>query len=54
MPKGVIRAFGILKKSAAKVNNTFGLDDKVAEAIQKAADDVIAGNLDGNFPLVVW
>ncbi|OXU22801.1 hypothetical protein TSAR_004605 [Trichomalopsis sarcophagae] len=55
MPKGVIVAMGILKKAAAEVNKEFGLDAKVADAISKAADDVISGKLyDDHFPLVIW
>ncbi|CAD6241343.1 GSCOCG00002669001-RA-CDS [Cotesia congregata] len=41
MPYRVIVAMGILKKAAAEVNKEFGLDPKVADAISKAADDVI-------------
>jgi fumarate hydratase class II len=40
MPEPLIRAFGVLKKAAATVNMTYGLDPKVGEAIQKAADEV--------------
>ncbi|KAL7291156.1 fumarate hydratase, mitochondrial-like [Trichogramma pretiosum] len=55
MPKGVIQAMGILKKAAAEVNKEFGLDPKLADAISKAADDVISGKLyDDHFPLVIW
>lgn len=55
MPKPLITAFGVLKRSAAVVNmHIAGLDKKVGNAIVKAADEVIAGKLDGNFPLVVW
>jgi fumarate hydratase class II len=55
MPKPLITAFGILKRSAAKVNmDIAGLDKKIGDAIIKAADEVIDGKLDGNFPLVVW
>jgi len=50
----VIKAFGILKKAAAKSNIAFGLDEKKADAIMKAADEVIQGKLDDHFPLVVW
>ena len=50
----VIKAFGILKKAAAKSNLAFGLDEKKADAIMKAADEVIQGKLDDHFPLVVW
>lgn len=38
MPTPIIRAFGILKKCAAKVNQSYGLDPKVASAIIQAAD----------------
>jgi len=55
MPLPVIKAFGVLKKAAAEVNMEFGLDPKVAEAISKAADEVIDGSLyDDHFPLVIW
>ena len=55
MPKPLITAFGVLKRSAAVVNMQLGvLDKKIGDAIVKAADEVIDGKLDGNFPLVVW
>lgn len=54
MPTPIIRAFGVLKKCAAKVNQNYGLDPKVAGAIIQAADEVIQGKLDDHFPLVVW
>ncbi|KAI3385776.1 hypothetical protein SNEBB_000415 [Seison nebaliae] len=54
MPIQVIRAFGILKKSCAIANKDFGLDQKIANAIMEAADEVIKGDLDSHFPLVVW
>ena len=40
MPEPLIKAFGVLKKAAAQVNATYGLDEKVAKAIQDAADEV--------------
>jgi aspartate ammonia-lyase len=40
MPEPLIKAFGVLKKAAAQVNATYGLDEKVAKAIQEAADEV--------------
>lgn len=40
MPEPLIRAFGVLKKAAATVNMTYGMDATVGEAIQKAADEV--------------
>lgn len=55
MPVELIRAFGVLKKASALVNADLGLlDPKKAELIAKACDDVIDGNLDDHFPLVVW
>merc|ERR1719330_1677640 len=55
MPKPVIKAFGVLKKAAAEVNTEFGLDPVIADAISKAADEVISGELyDDHFPLVIW
>jgi fumarate hydratase, class II len=44
----------VLKKAASIVNITYGLDPKVGEAIQQAADDVISGKLYDHFPLVVF
>jgi fumarate hydratase class II len=51
----VIRALGLLKKAAALANGELGqlAQDKV-DLIARAADDVIAGDLDDEFPLVVW
>lgn len=55
MPKEIIRAFAILKKSAAISNQKLGkLSDEKAEAIIQAANEVLDGQLDDNFPLVVW
>ncbi|RKX26531.1 MAG: class II fumarate hydratase [Candidatus Zixiibacteriota bacterium] len=55
MPRELIRALGILKKAAAKVNVELGLLPKEkGELIIKAADEVIEGKLDEHFPLVVW
>jgi len=51
----LIRAYGILKKAAASVNEKAGkLDSKLAGVIREASDEVIDGNLDDHFPLVVW
>lgn len=51
----MIRALGIVKKCAAKTNAELGVltQDKM-ELISKAADEVIRGQLDAHFPLVVW
>ncbi|XP_054262036.1 fumarate hydratase, mitochondrial-like [Macrosteles quadrilineatus] len=55
MPYPVITAMGTLKKAAALVNKEYGLDPKIADAIAKAADEVISGKLyDEHFPLVIW
>ena len=55
MPPELIRAFGILKKAAALVNQELGkLAPEKARLIAQAADDVIAGKLDDQFPLRIW
>lgn len=55
MPKEVIYAFAILKKSAAIANASLNnLEKEKAEAISFAADEILAGKLDEHFPLVVW
>ncbi|WP_297441198.1 class II fumarate hydratase [Sulfurimonas sp.] len=55
MPYEITRAFSYLKKAVALVNKDLGkLDAKKADAIAAAADDMLAGKLDGNYPLVVW
>lgn len=55
MPKEVIQAFAILKKAAAQTNAELGaLDGAKAEVIGKVCDEILAGQLDDQFPLVVW
>ncbi|KAJ2920302.1 hypothetical protein MD484_g13, partial [Candolleomyces efflorescens] len=54
LPPPLIKAFGVVKKAAAIVNTEYGMDPKIGEAIQKAADDVISGKLVEHFPLVVF
>ena len=55
MPPSLVRAFGIVKKAAAAVNAEAGkLDKGLADAICRAADEVIDGRLADHFPLVVW
>ena len=55
MPEEIVRAFGILKKAAALANHRLGkLDDERLGLISRACDEVVAGKLDGPFPLVVW
>ncbi len=54
-PREIIRALGILKKAAAMTNEELGiLGAEKAALIIRAADEVIAGDLDEHFPLVVW
>ncbi len=55
MPREIIRAFAILKKSAAEANRRLGkLDDRRAELIRQACDEILEGKLSEEFPLVVW
>src|SRR5215212_1514026 len=55
MPREMIRAFGILKKAAAVVNEQLGkLSAEKAKLIVQACDEVIEGRLDEHFPLRVW
>lgn len=54
MPEPIIRAFGIIKKCAAKVNMAYGLDQSIGKAIMQAAEEVAEGKLNDHFPLVVW
>jgi fumarate hydratase class II len=55
MPLPVIHSLALVKKAASTVNSELGLLKKpTAEAIGKAADEVLAGRHDEEFPLVVW
>ena len=55
MPLPLLRALAIVKRAAAEVNQSLGLlDRKRARAIVQAAQEVIDGKLDDQFPLVVW
>ncbi|HEY9398003.1 MAG TPA: class II fumarate hydratase [Burkholderiales bacterium] len=55
MPPALIRALALVKRACATVNSQLGqLDDAKAEAIVAAADEVLAGRHDAEFPLVVW
>ena len=55
MPTAVYRAYGMVKKAAARVNAELGrLPKDKATLIDRAADEVIAGKLDPEFPLFVW
>ncbi len=55
MPKELIRAFALLKRSLATVNLKLKkLDAPKAEAIIQACDEILAGKFDGEFPLAIW
>jgi len=55
MPLAVVHALALVKRSAARVNASLGLlEAKKAEAIARAADEILAGRLDEEFPLSVW
>ena len=57
MPSEIIQAFGILKKAAAIANNKLRpekMTDEKMTAISAACDEIMAGKLNGHFPLVVW
>ena len=55
MPVPLVRALGIIKKAAALANVGLGnLEEEIGDAISRAADEVIDGKLNDNFPLVVW
>lgn len=55
MPVEIIRAFGILKKAAAMANFELGvLPKEKCDIICQVCDEIIAGKLDDNFPLVIW
>ena len=55
MPTEIIHALGFVKQAAARVNARIGgLDPNLAETIQQAAAEVARGDMDGQFPLVIW
>ncbi|MBC8051072.1 MAG: class II fumarate hydratase [Chitinophagales bacterium] len=55
MPVPLVRALGVIKKCAAQSNMALaGLDTRIGQAIVSAADEVVSGKLDGEFPLAVW
>jgi fumarate hydratase class II len=54
MPLAIVHALALVKRAAASVNRAHGLDARVAEAIEIAADEIVAGKLDDQFPLVIW
>ena len=55
MPLEIVHALGFIKQAAARVNARIGgLDPNLAETIQQAAAEVARGDLDSQFPLVIW
>jgi fumarate hydratase class II len=55
MPVEIVHALGFVKQAAARVNARLGqLEPQLAEAIQRAAGEVARGDLDDQFPLVIW
>ncbi len=57
MPAEIIHAFGLLKKAAALANHQLKpekMTDEKTDVITRACDEVISGQLNGHFPLVVW
>src|SRR5690348_2928361 len=55
MPAEIVHALGFIKQAAARVNGRIGgLDPELAEVIQQAAAEVARGDLDSQFPLVIW
>ena len=55
MPKSLVKALGIIKQAAARVNKAQGkLSPEIAAAIETAAQEVASGKLDDHFPLSIW
>lgn len=55
MPLAVVHALALIKKAAARVNAQLGeLPENITSLIEEAADEVLAGEHDEQFPLVVW
>lgn len=55
MPIEIIHAFAVLKKAAAQTNQSLGvLSEEKADVISRVCDEIAAGKLDDQFPLVVW
>jgi len=54
MPIDIVHAQAIVKQAAARVNRKHGLAPKIADAIEAAAQEIIDGKLDDQFPLVIW
>ncbi|WP_336972737.1 class II fumarate hydratase [Sphingobium aromaticiconvertens] len=54
MPIGIVHALAIVKQAAARVNRAHGLEAGLADAIEAAATEIVAGDHDDQFPLVIW
>ncbi|QCB56252.1 class II fumarate hydratase [Sphingopyxis sp. PAMC25046] len=54
MPIEIVHALALIKQAAARVNRNHGLDPALADAIEAAAADIVAGKFDDQFPLVIW
>ncbi len=54
MPVAIIHALALVKQAAARVNRNHGLPADIADAIETAAAEVVAGTHDDHFPLVIW
>ncbi|PKP94535.1 MAG: class II fumarate hydratase, partial [Alphaproteobacteria bacterium HGW-Alphaproteobacteria-16] len=54
MPIEIVHAMALVKQAAARVNRNHGLPAEIADAIEAAAAEVAAGELDDQFPLVIW
>jgi fumarate hydratase class II len=54
MPYTLIKAFGLFKKSCALTNTKLQLDQKIANVICQACDEIIDGTLKNYFPLSIW
>ncbi|MCD2324060.1 class II fumarate hydratase [Sphingomonas sp. IC-56] len=54
MPLGIVHAQAIVKQAAARVNVKHGLDPEIAKVIDHAAQEIVDGKLDDQFPLVIW
>ncbi|MBK17310.1 MAG: fumarate hydratase, class II [Rhodospirillaceae bacterium] len=55
LPRPLVHALGVIKQAAAKVNRSQNnLEADLADAIDQAAGEVVAGKFDDHFPLVVW
>ncbi|MFM2410513.1 MAG: hypothetical protein RL481_1341, partial [Pseudomonadota bacterium] len=54
MPLGIIHGLALVKQAAARVNRKHGLNSNLADAIEAAAAEVVAGQHDDQFPLTIW